>query len=79
MKLKPRGLLHNFQYGVRNFKVNEYLGPLGSTTWTKIQCFGSTNLKKGRIVEFGAAGLQNKDSIFGAPNTLDIIQGSVKK
>ena len=35
-------------FGVQNFTLNQYLG-LWITTWTKIQYFGSTNLKKGRI------------------------------
>ena len=40
-------------FGVRNFTLNQYLGSV-NYNMDKIHYFGSKNLGKGRIVDFGA-------------------------
>ena len=83
--LRPRGVFHNFQYGEVHaniwglkFYVNQYMGSV-NYNMTKIQYLGPANLKKGRIVEFGA-GLQNIGlNIWGSQNVRLNIWGSAKK
>ena len=54
-------------FGVRNFTLNQYLGSV-NYNMDKNSIFGSINLKKGRIVEFGVSLQGIRLNIWGPQN-----------